>query len=151
MPKFYKQNKKRIDPRYYLEETVDPDEFQDAMNRSELTDVDPGSERPPWADPASTTDPMERAKQLAQQGLEQSQTADAGLLDGALKDGTKVIDVLNMVRQQLNGPDAHATLTLFDQMLKEMGVSLSDPMAPTGSEASSSVADQNAKQPAPIM
>ena len=157
MPKFYGQNKKRIDPRYFLEETIDQEEHDDAMARAEMTDVEPGKERPPWEDPDSPSDPMARAKGLAQQGLEQAQGADPGILDGQLEDGTSLIDVVQMVRKQLNIPGGQSTLEKFDQMLAEMGVELGHaPVAGSGidvpeSEAELDVSGQNAKQPDPIM
>ena len=157
MPKFYGQNKKRIDPRYFLEETLDQEEHDDAMARAEMTDVEPGKERPPWEDPASSSDPMARAKDLAQHGLKQAQGADPGILDGQLEDGTPLIDVIQMVRKQLNIPGGQSTLEKFDQMLGEMGVELGDPPVAGSeidvpeSEAELDVSGQNAKQPDPIM
>mgnify|MGYP003141077966 CR=1 FL=1 len=40
MPKFYKQNKKKINPRYFLNETVDRDEEIDEGLQSFLTGLD---------------------------------------------------------------------------------------------------------------
>ena len=56
MPKFYGQNKKRIDPRYFLNENL------------EETDT------PPWQAPEDgpAADPMARASELAQQGMDQA-------------------------------------------------------------------------------
>ena len=56
MPKFYRRNKKRIDPRYFLKETT---------NRS-------SDDEPPWGhggQPASGGDPMTRARELAFAGM----------------------------------------------------------------------------------
>jgi len=172
MPKFYGQNKKRIDPRYFLDETIDQDERGDAIARAELTDTDrradgttvagdwPDSERPPWADPDASSDPMERAGALAQQGMEQASGMDPGLLDGMMEDGTPVVDVLNLVRKQLNIPGGTAVLQKFDQMLKELGVELGTPPDSSSYEGPDVDADemedslerfrQNAKQPPPI-
>ena len=57
MPRFTGQNKKRKDPRYFLHEDINEEE-------------------PPWGDggqPASGTDPMARASELAQKGMRSKQ------------------------------------------------------------------------------
>ena len=53
MPKFNGQNKKRIDPRYFLNETME-------------------EQAPPWQAPPEgpAADPMARAGELAQQGMD---------------------------------------------------------------------------------
>jgi hypothetical protein len=110
MPKFYGQNKKRIDPRYFLSETIEE------------------GDRPPWEDPdQEPQDPMSRAQDLANQGMEDATQKTLGLFDGALEDGTAVADVLNAVRRQLNNPAASDTLADFDALLAQMGVILGDP------------------------
>jgi len=135
MPKFYKQNKKRIDPRYFMDELLEEasdDGFTAAGSWPKDHPVSQSKRKgaseedsPPWA---SSEDPMERAKQLSQQGMaSQSQTPNLGVLDGALEDGTPVATVLNMVRKQLNIPGGTAVLQKFDQLLKELGVDLGAP------------------------
>ena len=72
MPKFYGQNKKRIDPRYFLNETIEE------------------GDRPPWEDPnQASRNPMHRAKDLASQGMEDAAQRTLGLFDGALEDGPR--------------------------------------------------------------
>ena len=46
MPKFYRQNKKRIDPRYFLNETIEKVEEQDAgLTASDLSEPVKGAVR----------------------------------------------------------------------------------------------------------
>lgn len=109
MPKFYGQNKKRIDPRYFLNETIEE------------------GERPPWEDPKQALqDPMNRAQDLAKQGMDAESQRTLGLFDGALEDGTPVVDVLNAVREHLNTPAGSDTLADFDALLAQIGVNLGE-------------------------
>ena len=117
MPKFYGQNKKRIDPRYFLNEVLE----EEGM-------------RPPWVDPNKPEEkPQNRAHALAMQGLKNASDASMktqttlGVLDGALEDGTPVIDVLNDVRAALDGSGQQSVLEVFDQFLSELGIDLGGP------------------------
>ena len=73
----------------------------------------PASERPPWAKEGDTTDPMGRARELAQQGVEQAQGEDLGVFDGTMDDGTPVVDVLNICQCALKGPCAAGKVSKF--------------------------------------
>jgi hypothetical protein len=112
MPKFYGQNKKRIDPRYFLNETIEE------------------GERPPWEDPnQEPRDPMNRAQDLAKQGMDDATQRTLGLFDGALEDGTPVVDVLSAVRKHLNTPAGSDILADFDALLAQLGVDLGEPQS----------------------
>ena len=72
MPKFHRQNKRKIDPRYFLEETTKRDQ-------------------PPWGgggQPVSDGDPMNRASDLAQAGM-RSQIDK----DGDADDAAELLDI----------------------------------------------------------
>ena len=120
MPKFYGQNKKFRDPRYFLNEG--------------------NEDLPPWTDPeAPVSDPMARAKELANKGMAAasespwdsvpqeplgtiSKQGDVTTLSGTLSDGTPLMAVINDVRKHLNIPGGKAVLQKFDMLLKQMGI-----------------------------
>ena len=116
-------------------------EADDPMGGATVVGDWPDSERPPWSREGSeersnviSMDPMGRAKELAQQGMEDAANTGAagipsglGLFDGKLEDGTAVVDVLNQVRKALNLPGGRPVLEKFDQMLFELGVELGEP------------------------
>jgi len=124
MPKFYKQNKKRFDPRYFMDE------------RLEEAVIEPGLTK---AGKWPGVSPADRVKDLATKAMDRQKSGEIppweedpagpkmGLFDGAMEDGTPVMQVLNMVRKQLNIPGGTAVLQKFDQLLKELGVILTDP------------------------
>ena len=151
MPKFYKQNKKRIDPRYFLEETAYSRDDDEDLKRQGVTI---GGKWPTGhRNSPGTSDPAARAAELAQQGMEQARTGEKppweapdsgnlGLFDGTMEDGTPVSAVLNSVRKQLNIPGGTAILQKFDQLLKELGVDLGEPPSASGHEGFDPGADE---------
>ena len=135
MPKFYGQNKKRVDPRYFLHENEeDAASLRDKLAKSRRSSEAPKrirqNETPPWQDPSDPVkSPHERATALAQQGMEAA-SAPAFDATASLSDGTSVLDVLTNVRKQLNIPGARAVLQQFDMMLRELGVEVGDAPVP---------------------
>ena len=71
MPKFYGQNKKRVDPRYFLHENEeDVASLRDKLAKSKRSSEAPKrirqNETPPWQDPNEPVkSPHERATALA--------------------------------------------------------------------------------------
>jgi hypothetical protein len=138
MSKFYGQNKKRIDPRYFMDEKLEEavvksdltesapswpkDKTQDAMMGKAknlamraMASASGNEEHSPWEDPANQD-----------QGMEDETQRTLGLFDGALENGTPVVDVLNAVREHLNTPAGKDTLADFEALLRELGVNLGE-------------------------
>ena len=129
MPKFYRQNKKRIDPRYFLHEKIEEAHDQDEENMkraSALAQVGMKGEIPPW----------------------ENDDANLGIFDGHLQDGTDIKSVLQSVRSALNIPGGRAVLEKFDQLLSEMGVDLGEaPVPGSGVDVPESEAERSASGP----
>ena len=128
MPKFYRQNKKRIDPRYFLDETTNRDIEESSVS------------------PFEETLPKEKTQ------MPRDSKQDLGVFDGELEDGTPIVKVLNDVRKQLNIPGGQSVLNKFDQLLAELGVDLgSAPVPGQDSDVPESEAEKRTSGRAPTL